>query len=148
MSNNRRPVAGSMGRARFRSRPALIALAGWWAAALLAIAGWLVLDASVTAPGRHALQQLGIWLIGFAALGSMIGWGASIGSVVRDSGRVRAGAFCLLALPLLGLVMSWFAFSSTVLDPHDPLAAVWVILSGVLLLVATLLIVLPEHLGY
>lgn len=132
---------------RFRSRPALIALIGWWAAVVLAVAGWQVLNASLAAGERIGLQQLGIWLIGFAALGSVVGWGASIGSVLRDSGRIRAGAVCLLAMPVLGVLMGWIAATSTVLNPNDPLVALWLIVSGLLLVVATLLILLPEHLG-
>lgn len=145
MTTQGRPAPA--GRMRFRSRPALIALIGWWAAVVLAVAGWQVLNASLAAGERIGLQQLGIWLIGFAALGSVVGWGASIGSVLRDSGRIRAGAVCLLAMPVLGVLMGWIAATSTVLNPNDPLVALWLIVSGLLLVVATLLILLPEHLG-
>lgn len=130
---------------RFRSRPAVIALAGWWAAAVLGITGWVLLDAALADPGRSG--QVGVWLLGFAALGSVVGWGASIGSVLRDSGRVRAGAICLLVLPFLGLIVGWRAISTTVLSPTDPLAALWLVGSGLLLLLATLLIALPAQLG-
>ena len=130
-----------------RSSPAVIAVAAWWTAALLAIAGWQVLNASMAEPDLRGLEQFGIWLVGFAALASVIGWGACIGSVLRDSGRVRAGALCLLLLPVLGLVAGWAAFSSTVLRPADPLMAAWLVASGLLLVIGTLLIVLPEHLG-
>lgn len=147
MDNKRPPQTRSAGRSHFRSRPAVIGLIGWWAAAILAVAGWQLLDASLATEGRHRLQQLGIWSIGFAALGSVVGWGASIGSVLRDTGRVRAGAICLLALPLLGIFLGRIAFASTILDPRDPLAAAWLVSSGLLLVIATLLIVLPEHLG-
>ena len=85
--------------------------------------------------------------MGFAALGSVVGWGASIGSLVRDRGRIRVGAICLLVIPVLGLVMGWLATSSTVINPQDPIVPLWLVLSGLLLLAATLLILLPEHLG-
>jgi hypothetical protein len=42
--------------------------------------------------------------------------------------------------------MGIIAVSSTVERPTDPLPVLWVIISGLLLLVGTLLIVLPEHL--
>lgn len=139
MSRNDKPY-------RFRSRPAVIALIGWWAAVALAVLGWFLLDASLRTEGVR-MQQAGIWLIGFAALGSVVGWGASVGSIIRDSGRVRVGAVCLMLLPVLGLVFGWIAVSSTVLNPTDPVTALWLVLSLLLLGVATLLILLPEHLG-
>lgn len=132
---------------RFRSRPAVIALIGWWSAVVLALLGWFLLDASMRTDDGLRMQQVGIWLIGFAALGSVVGWGASVGSIIRDTGRVRAGAICLMLLPVLGLVLGWIATSSTVLTPTDPATALWLVLSVLLLAVATLLIVLPEHLG-
>ena len=92
-------------------------------------------------------QRAGIWLAGFAALAAITGWVGSIGSVLKDDGRVRAGASCLLAIPIVSLVMGIIAVSSTVERPTDPLPVLWVIISGLLLLVGTLLIVLPEHLG-
>lgn len=134
-------------RHRFRSRPAVIALIGWWSAVVLAVLGWFLLDASLRAGDDLRMQQVGIWLIGFAALGSVVGWGASVGSIIRDTGRVRAGAICLMLLPVLGLVFGWIAISSTVLSPTDPVTALWLVLSLLLLGVATLLILLPEHLG-
>lgn len=124
----------------------MIALGAWWVTAALGIAGWLLLDASLSGD-QPRLQQVGIWFFGFAALASVIGWGASVGSIVRDTGRVRAGAICLLGLPVLGLVMGWTAISSTIANPDDPLAAWWLILSAILLLLGTLLISLPAHLG-
>ena len=50
-------------------------------------------------------------------------------------------------IPVLGLVMGWLATSSTVINPQDPIVPLWLVLSGLLLLAATLLILLPEHLG-
>lgn len=124
----------------------MIALIGWWAAAVLGVTGWQVLNAAL-ADGPKPLQQLGIWLIGFAALGAVVGWGASIGALLHDTGRVRAGAGCLIALPLVAAAMGWVAVSSTIAKPDDPLGAWWLVLSGLLLLIGTLLICLPEHLG-
>ena len=146
MSHQRLPNS-DRGLARLRTRPAHLALIGWWAAAVLAIIAWWLLDASMTGDGGHRTQQVGIWLVGFAALGSVIGWGASIGSLVGDRGRIRAGSICLLVIPVLGLLMGWLATSSTVIDPEDPIVPLWLVASGLLLLLATLLILLPEHLG-
>ena len=145
--SHERPSNSNRGLACFRSRPALLALIGWWSAAVLAAVAWWLLDASLTwDTGRRALQA-GIWRVGCAALGSVVGWGAGIGSLVRDRGRIRVGAICLLVIPVLGLVMGWLATSSTVINRQDPIVPLWLVLSGLLLLAATLLILLPEHLG-
>ncbi|MGI5950715.1 MAG: hypothetical protein ACOX61_02545 [Brooklawnia sp.] len=130
----------------YRSRPAVIAVIGWWTAAILAVIAWQLLNNSM-ADGNSRGQQSGIWLVGFAALGSVVGWGASVGSILRDRGRVRAGSICLLLIPVLGLVASWRAVSSTVCDPADPLMALWLVASALLLCIGTLLVVLPGHLG-
>lgn len=124
----------------------MIAVVAWWSAALLAIIAWQLLNASM-AGDRPRLGQIGIWLVGFAALGSVAGWGASIGALLRDRGRVRVGAGLFLLVPVLGLILGWRSISSTVFDPADPLAAIWLLSSFLLLAVGTLLIALPAHLG-
>lgn len=148
MSNKRRatPTSGPSREPKFRSLPAVIAVIAWWVTVALAFAAWQFLNSSMAA-GNHRLEQVGIWLVGFAALGSVVGWGSSIGSILRDHGRVRAGAICLLLVPVLGLIFSWRAVSSTVFDPADPLMALWLVASMLLLGVGTLLIALPGHLG-
>ncbi len=123
----------------------MIAVIAWWAAAVLGVVGWLLLDAAYADSGRSG--RLAIWLLGFAALAAVLGWGATIGSLLRDRGRIRVGAACLLALPLVGIFFGWLATRSTVIAPTDPLAAWWLLGSFLLLGVGTLLIVLPEHLG-
>lgn len=133
--------------ASFRSRPALIAVVAWWLAAALGLIGWFRLDAAMSAPEPGRAAQLGIWLLGFAALAAVAGWGATIGSILRDTGRVRAGAVCLTLLPVIAVVVGWVGTRSTVLSPTDPLAAIWLLSSFLLLGVGTLLILLPEHLG-
>lgn len=144
--SHERPSNSNRGLARFRSRPALLALIGWWSAAVLAAVAWWLLDASLTWDTGRRAQQAGIWLVGFAALGSVVGWGAGIGSLVRDRGRIRVGAICLLVIPVLGLVMGWLDLVDGD-QPQDPIVPLWLVLSGLLLLAATLLILLPEHLG-
>lgn len=131
---------------RRRVRVALVAVGSWWSAAAFAIAAWVLLNRAASGGGRVP-AMVGIWLAGFAALASIAGWVASIGSVVRDRGRIRVGAVCLLVLPVLGAGAAWLAVSSTVLNPNDPLGSVWIVLSGILLLTGSLLIVPPEHLG-
>ena len=46
--SHERPSNSNRGLARFRSRPALLALIGWWSAAVLAAVAWWLLDASLT----------------------------------------------------------------------------------------------------
>lgn len=146
VSRNRPAKKRPSAESAFRSRAALIAVAAWWLAVLLAVIAWRLLNASMAAD-RPRLGQIGTWLVGFAALASVAGWGASIGSILRDRGRVRAGAICLLLVPVLGLIFSWRSVSSTVFDPADPLIALWLVGTFLLLGVGTLLIVLPAHLG-
>lgn len=143
-------TSGDQGRGvrGFRSRPALIAVVAWWLAAILGVVGWLVMDAALADPsvgGRQA--QVGIWMLGFAALAAVAAWGATIGALLRDVGRVRAGAGLLLGLPVAGIIFALIATRSTVIGPTDPLAALWLLVSFLLLGVGTLLIVLPAHLG-
>ena len=57
------------------------------------------------------------------------------------------GALLLMALPLVTAAFGYFAVSSTVVNPDDPLAAVWMVVCGILLVFATLLIMVPSHLG-
>ena len=145
--SKRRATAKHSNGPGFRSRPAWIAVIGWWSAVVLAIVATVLLNSWLADETRIGAQRAGIWLAGFAALAAITGWVGSIGSVLKDDGRVRAGASCLLAIPIVSLVMGIIAVSSTVERPTDPLPVLWVIISGLLLLVGTLLIVLPEHLG-
>ncbi|GAA2179422.1 hypothetical protein GCM10009785_06030 [Brooklawnia cerclae] len=132
---------------RHRIRVALIAVIAWWFAAAFAVAAWALLDRAMSSDDASTPAMVGTWLIGLAALASVIGWASSIGSVVRDRGRIRIGALCLLVLPVLGVATALFAVSSTVERSNDPLAALWLLFSGLLLITGTLLIVPPEHLG-
>ena len=120
---------------------------GWWTAVVLGIVAVLLLNSWLADATRIAAQRTGIWLVGFAALAALVGWVGSIGSVLKDAGRVRAGAACLLARPLVSVLVGIFAVSSTVEQPTDPLPVLWTIVCALLLFVGTLLIVLPEHLG-
>lgn len=125
----------------------MIAVVGWWLAAVLAVIAWRLLDAALVDEANRAQGQVGTWLVGFAALASVTGWGAAIGALLRDRGRVRAGVVLLICVPLISAIFGWVAVSSTVVHPNDPLAAIWLVIIGLLLAIATLLIMLPEHLG-
>ena len=140
-----RPAAQPLPAAR--SRAALLAVIAWWLAIVLAIIAWRSLNAAMGEGGSDSLGQSGTWLTGFAALAAVTGWGCAIGSLLRDRGRVRVGALLLMALPLVTAVFGYFAVSSTVVNPDDPLAAVWMVVCGILLVFATLLIMVPSHLG-
>ena len=69
---------------------------GWWSAVVLAIVATVLLNSWLADETRIGAQRAGIWLAGFAALAAITGWVGSIGSVLKDDGRVRAGASCLL----------------------------------------------------
>ncbi|WIY83148.1 hypothetical protein [Propionimicrobium sp. PCR01-08-3] len=142
-----RPDPGHGTHLSFRSKAAWIAVICWWAAVLLAVGGLALLNSWLADESRVGAGRAGIWLIGFAAAAALTGTIGSIGSVLRDSGRIRIGAIFLLALPVVGIVVALIAVSSTVLNPTDPLMVIWAIVSALLLFFGTLLIVIPEHLG-
>ena len=123
-----------------RSKASIIALASWWAAAVLAVAAWWALNS-----GDETATRIGVWLVGFAALGSVAGWGSSIGALLHDAGRVRIGVICLLALPVVGIVFGFVATNSTVVGPTDPVMAGWLVVSALLLIGATLFICAPSE---
>ncbi|EPH07162.1 hypothetical protein HMPREF1531_00215 [Propionibacterium sp. oral taxon 192 str. F0372] len=131
---------------RFRSRAIITALIAWWSAVVLGAVGWRLIDAGLE--GSDGLIRVGVWGLGLAALGAVIGWGASIGAVLNDVGRVRAGAWCLVAMPIVALLFGWAAISSAMIDPSKPLGGLWLVVSGILLFVATLLVIPPERLGH
>lgn len=145
--STRRVATGDRRPSGFRSGAAWIAVIGWWAAVALGIIAVVVLNSSLADETRLGLQSVGIWLAGFTALAALTGWVGSIGSVMKDIGRIRVGALFLLAVPPISLVFGIVAVSSTIVRPTDPLLMLWVIICALLLGAGTLLIVLPEHLG-
>lgn len=134
-----------MAEPRFRSRAVVVSLSSWWTGSLLILVGiWLIGHGW---PGPSWALTTGTWLAGIGLLAVLIGWVASIGAVIHDVGRVRVGAWFLLANPIVSLLFGWRAISSTMIDPSLPLSGLWLVASGILLVVATLLIVAPAELG-
>ena len=135
-----------MASPRFRSRAVVVSLSAWWAAVVLGGGGWWLMGYGLTGPDLAV--RIGTWGLGLAVLAVLVGWGASIGAVLHDVGRIRIGAWCLLALPLVSALFGWGAISSTMTDPSRPLGGLWLVVSGILLVVATSLIVAPAELGH
>lgn len=145
--NDKHRGAGGEASTRWRSRPAVIAVVGWWSAIIIAIIGLVLVNMSMADSSRTSLRMAGIWLIGLAVASGLTGWIGSIGSLIKDRGRVRVGAGLLLIIPVVLLGFGLAATSSTVLYQDDPLPSAATVCVGILLFIGTMLIVLPEHLG-
>lgn len=121
-----------------RSKAVIVALAGWWFAAICALVAWVLFSREA-----ETAVRVGTWMVGFAAVGTLAGWAGSVGSLLHDRGRIRAGGLSLMLIPFLGIIFSWWILRSTTISARDPIPALWVVLSAVVLIVATGLVVAP-----
>lgn len=119
----------------WRSSAAWVALVAMW---ICVIAQLVALASPVLLGGR---------LLIFAALIGLAGWVAALVAIFRSRGRVRVGAILLAVIPLWDLAVLTWSLSSTRVPTPDPTNAIITIGTLLLLVVGTLLIVIPEHLG-
>lgn len=132
---------------RWRTRSAIFAVIAQWLALVLGISGYLVFDyayqaGTATAPGN----PLAVIMLLSAVVAGVLAAVFALVAAVKDRGRIRAGAVLIILIPLVVASYLVWAFNSTLTSPDIwmPLAIISCILA---LIVATILIVLPEHLG-
>lgn len=132
---------------RWRTRSAIFAVIAQWLALVLGISGYLVLDyeyqaSTAMAPGN----PMAVIMLLSAVVAGVLAAVFALVAAVKDRGRIRAGAVLIILIPLVVASYLVWAFNSTLTSPDIwmPLAIISCILA---LIVATILIALPEHLG-
>ena len=126
------------GEVSVRSRAVITAVISWWAAVICAFIAICLFASTASSAIRIAT-----WLIGFSALFSLIGWMGSIGSLINDRGRIRLGGGLLMTIPFVGAGFGIAMTRSTTIAVHDPLVSAWAIITGLIVVIATLIVCAP-----
>lgn len=132
---------------RWRTRSAIFAVIAQWLALVLGIGGYLVFDyayqaSTAMAPGN----PMAVIMLVSAFVAGVLAAVFALVAVLRDHGRIRAGAVLLLLIPLAMVGYLVWATHST-MTGSDIWAPLTLIGCTLVLIVATILIALPEHLG-
>lgn len=132
---------------RWRTRSAIFAVIAQWLALVLGISGYLVLDyeyqaSTAMAPGN----PMAVIMLVSAVVAGVLAAVFALVAAVKDRGRIRAGAVLLLFIPLAMVGYLVWATRST-MTGSDIWAPLTLIGCTLVLIVATILIALPEHLG-
>lgn len=132
---------------RWRTRAAIFAVITQWVALALGLGGYLLLDyAYQKSTAMSPSNPLAVIMLLCALIAGLLAGIFAIISVIRDRGRIRAGAALIVSIPLAtGIYLVWASHSTlTGPDIWTPLTLIGCVVA---LIVATLLIALPEHLG-
>lgn len=132
---------------RWRTRSAIFAVIAQWLALVLGISGYLVLDyeyqaSTAMAPGN----PMAVIMLVSAFVAGVLAAVFALVAAFKDRGRIRAGAVLLLFIPLAMVGYLVWATRST-MTGSDIWAPLTLIGCTLVLIVATILIALPEHLG-
>ncbi|WP_277034019.1 hypothetical protein [Propionimicrobium lymphophilum] len=131
---------------KWRTKSAVVAVIAAWVAPVAALASYLLLVAAYGGVGGAATTLIGLSMAVIAILAQATALISALLAAAKNRERVRAGAIILATIPLALLVYAAYAFAqtNTASDVFGPLVFIY---SGIALLISTLLITLPEHLG-